>query len=248
LSRHVFISSFNLQKAGLFPLHSSTFNTLALAMPTPTIAAPMKICIDQCRGCGFQHSIRLSGDSEHLGSGSFGDVYIAYDDCTNRRFAIKQVHASKNADTQAQRLGSVINECATHRLCFRHPNIVGFHDLVQAPEDNSWFIIQDLAPGGDLFSHLITNYRSHIYRNDTYVRHIALQLVDAVAHCHSRGVYHRDIKPENVLLSEDKMKVYLTDFGLATDKRRSFSFMTGSENYMAPGALSYSFVVLSRFC
>ena len=60
-----------------------------------------------------------------------------------------------------------------------------------------------------------------------------LQLVSAVEHMHSRGLYHRDIKPENIFLTQDgSMK--LGDFGLATKSTWSYESCVGSDRYMAP--------------
>lgn len=39
-----------------------------------------------------------------------------------------------------------------------------------------------------------------------------MQLADALAYCHSKGVIHRDIKPENILLSHSG-QVKIADFG-----------------------------------
>ncbi|MGE0144467.1 MAG: bifunctional serine/threonine-protein kinase/formylglycine-generating enzyme family protein [Planctomycetota bacterium] len=43
----------------------------------------------------------------------------------------------------------------------------------------------------------------------------ALQIADALAFCHDRGVLHRDVKPENILIARDDLTARLADFGLA---------------------------------
>ena len=43
---------------------------------------------------------------------------------------------------------------------------------------------------------------------------VALEVAEALAHAHSRGVIHRDVSPQNILLSVDG-EVKLTDFGIS---------------------------------
>ncbi|KAB2076777.1 hypothetical protein ES319_A06G062000v1 [Gossypium barbadense] len=66
------------------------------------------------------------------------------------------------------------------------------------------------------------------------------QLIDAVAHCHSKGVYHRDLKPENLLLdSYGDLKV--SDFGLSALLQQGVGLLhttCGTPNYVAPEVLS----------
>lgn len=43
------------------------------------------------------------------------------------------------------------------------------------------------------------------------VKLMMYQLLKAVAHMHSQGIFHRDIKPENILVLGDELKI--ADFG-----------------------------------
>lgn len=80
-----------------------------------------------------------------------------------------------------------------------------------------------------------SNLSDRYFGNDSLIRDVFLQIIDAVAYCHSHGVYHRDLKPENILCSHDGMKMYLTDFGLATQDLISHEIGVGSGYYMSPG-------------
>lgn len=67
------------------------------------------------------------------------------------------------------------------------------------------------------------------------VRHrVALQILDAVAYIHSKGVVHRDIKPENILVTHDGDYIKLIDFGLAdTCGHTELKNPAGTPGYMS---------------
>lgn len=48
---------------------------------------------------------------------------------------------------------------------------------------------------------------------EAQARTIMQQVVQALRHCHDRGVFHRDIKLDNVLLNTQTFEVKLIDFG-----------------------------------
>lgn len=69
------------------------------------------------------------------------------------------------------------------------------------------------------------------------LRGVLLDVLDALAHAHARGLLHGDIKPANVLRVGGRTRVKLSDFGLARaigvrpdDPER----ISGSPHYMAP--------------
>lgn len=94
----------------------------------------------------------------------------------------------------------------------------------------------EYAPDGDLFAQILQEC-TYLGR-DALIKHVFLQILDAVQHCHSLGIYHRDLKPENVLCFDQGLRVAITDFGLATTDNKSKEYKTGSVYHMSPG-ISY---------
>jgi serine/threonine protein kinase/Flp pilus assembly protein TadD len=73
----------------------------------------------------------------------------------------------------------------------------------------------------------------------TYVEgvvQLGVQLAEALAHVHDRGICHGDLKPSNVLLAPDGRPLLL-DFNLSRDPQASAERLGGTLPYMAPEQL-----------
>ncbi|RFU71840.1 kinase-like domain [Trichoderma arundinaceum] len=165
-----------------------------------------------------------------LNHGSFGMVFMAQDLVSNQVVAIKCL-TKKSAPCEAGLEFAVDDrseEYALHNSLGSHPNIVNLLDTFET--EAHVYLVMEFCSQGDLYE-AIRN--GHGPLETEHVRQFMLELVDAVAYIHSKGVYHRDIKPENIFLTQDgAMK--LGDFGLATTDKWSYETTVGSDRYMAP--------------
>lgn len=163
-----------------------------------------------------------------IGSGAYGTVYLGRYIFTNRYYAVKCVQ--DNFITQ--------NEINMHSILSGHSNILSLEKVVK--EQNAIFIVMEYATHGDLF----TSITSHdIIGKTKVIRHLFLQILDAVQHCHHNLIAHRDLKPENILLLSNH-RVKLADFGLTTSQLISTEFNCGSSFYFSPGTFFLKFAIL----
>ncbi|KAL2067980.1 hypothetical protein VTL71DRAFT_16078 [Oculimacula yallundae] len=165
-----------------------------------------------------------------LNHGSFGMVFMAEDLTTNEMVAIKCL-TKKSAITDGDYSFAVdekSEELACHALLGNHSNIV---NLIHSFETESHiYIVLEFCSRGDLYEAIRTGTGP---LETEHVRRFMLQLVDAVAYIHEKGLYHRDIKPENIFLTQaGEMK--LGDFGLATTDKWTYETTVGSDRYMSP--------------
>lgn len=139
-----------------------------------------------------------------LGQGNFAKVYHARNIKTGQSVAIKVFN--KDMITRVGLKEQIKREISVMRRV-THPNIVEFYE-VMASKTKIYFAME-LVKGGELF-----NKVSRGRLKEDVARKYFQQLIEAVDHCHRRGVYHRDLKPENLLLEENgNLKVL--DFGLS---------------------------------
>jgi serine/threonine protein kinase len=163
-----------------------------------------------------------------LGEGAMGIVYRARDTAIGRVVALKMLSAELGAEDELHARFRREAE-AIGRLS--HPNIVTVYDLGES--DGQLYMAMELLEGDDL--RRLIERRMDVPLADR-VR-VLVQICEAVAYAHSRGVVHRDIKPANIVVTTGA-KVKILDFGLARVATRATitrkGMILGTPDYMAP--------------
>ena len=136
-----------------------------------------------------------------LGSGGMGRVYLAHDTTLKRAVAIKVV------DPLRQNADALLKE-AQLAAALDHPSICTVHEVGHIGDEP--FIVMEHIKGERL-SDVI--HARGVVPLETAL-HYTLQIVDAVAHAHDRGVIHGDLKSSNIMVGSDG-RVKVLDFGLA---------------------------------
>src|SRR5207247_4845348 len=136
-----------------------------------------------------------------LGRGGMATVYLAEDVKHHRRVAVKVLRPELAATLGADRFHREIEVAAQ----LQHPHILPLLDSGEA--NGVLYYMMPYVDGESLRDRLAKRGELPVHEA---VR-LLLEIVDALAYAHSRGVVHRDIKPDNVLLSGRHALV--TDFG-----------------------------------
>jgi len=181
-----------------------------------------------------------------VGTGAYGVVYAAVDTITNVRYAVKCLSKFNGDGSPLDRrqVSFQNREIKLHYTASAHPNVVSMLKIIDFPD--CIYVILEYCPEGDLFYN-ITECGRYVGK-DELAKRVFLQILDAVEHCHSLGIYHRDLKPENILVSDQGETVKLADFGLATSSERSEDYGCGSTFYMSPECLDHTSRKPYYFC
>jgi len=144
-----------------------------------------------------------------LGVGGMGAVYDALHTYTDRRVALKIMHAGV-VGTEAGAARFLREARAASSI--GHPAIV---DVIDAgrEDDGSVYLALELLEGESLGAAITRGSMP-----TSMVVAIAVQILEGLGAAHERGIVHRDVKPENVFLvktSEGDRRVKLLDFGIA---------------------------------
>ena len=151
-----------------------------------------------------------------------GHVWLARDERSGLDVALKMVAREGKAAVRAERE-------AKAAAALRHPRCQRIYAL--ARDSGHVYIAYEYVPGRTLREALTAGEIG-----DREAVEVAVQLLEALAHAHRRGIVHRDVKPSNVLLAEgDGVDVRLLDFGLA--QMAEFDTLTAMGD--VPGTLAY---------
>jgi len=162
-----------------------------------------------------------------VGDGTYGLVYLAYNQETREKVAIKTMKRKYHSWSEVMDLREVKS---LKKL--NHPNVVKLKEVIR--ENNRLYFVFEYIKGDllglmretpDLFS-------------EASVRTIIFQILQALSYMHRNGFFHRDLKPENILCSSPEL-VKIADFGLAREIRSSppYTDYVSTRWYRAPEVL-----------
>ncbi len=169
--------------------------------------------------------------TEVLGEGAMGVVYKGFDPGIGRTVALKTIrrHLLDGADSGQVIAARFRNEAqAAGRLM--HPGIVAVYDY--GDEGDVAYIAMEFVEGNTLARALAGGTR---FAEDDLLSVMA-QLLEALEHAHTKGVWHRDVKPANLLLTRDG-RLKIADFGIARIESVALTQVTsvvGTPGFMAP--------------
>lgn len=171
-----------------------------------------------------------------LGSGGQGEVWLALEEGSRRKVALKVLRAER-ASTEAVRLFE--REARLARQ-LRSPHTVRVLDH-GASDDGVYYLAMEYLVGEDLGVLL----REHGPMSASRAVHFALQACRSLEEAHGVGLVHRDVKPGNLFAlsveaEEDHLK--LLDFGIARSldadvaatAHTATGVVRGTPAYMAP--------------
>jgi len=148
--------------------------------------------------------------------GGLGEVFVALDEELHREVALKEIQG-RYADQEGSRARFVFEAEVTGGL--EHPGIVPVYGLGSYADGRPFYAMRFIR--GDNLKEAIDHFHKRVAGASDFTslefRQLLRRFIDvcnAVAYAHSRGVLHRDLKPGNIMLGKYG-ETLVVDWGLA---------------------------------
>jgi serine/threonine-protein kinase len=164
----------------------------------------------------------------HLGTGAFGEVWLAQDLNLPRVVAAKTLKVGAAAKERARAL-EALRQDAYLLTQVEHPNVVRVYAWLTVRDHH--YLVMQYVSGGSLSDLVKSEGAIDWQRAARYVADVGEGLLEV----HGRGIVHRDVKPANILWDPRRDEALLTDFGVAA-RLADPAAVAGSLPYMAPEA------------
>ena len=159
-----------------------------------------------------------------IGSGGFGNTYLATQVTLGRKVAIKEFFMKEFCERD-ESTSQVIIPTEGSRLIvdryrqkflkeaqmiasLRNEHIIKIYDIFE--ENNTAYYVMDYIEGGSLKDSVDT----HGPLSETVAIRYINQISDALSYLHTNNILHLDIKPSNILIDKDD-RLILIDFGIS---------------------------------
>jgi len=173
---------------------------------------------------------------ELIEEGSQGSVFVATSKHNpQQKFAVKIIKR-KNMSTFAKE--AVLREVSIMRELTEAgvPNTNSM--LAFFESSNKFYIVQELAVGGDVLHH-VKNKGAY---TENEARLLVTKILRTIQQLSQHNICHRDLKPDNLLLSDgsDNTSVWVADWGFATQMKEGelMKQRCGTLAYVAPEILA----------
>jgi serine/threonine-protein kinase len=149
--------------------------------------------------------------------GGLGEVFVALDEELHREVALKEIQ-NEHADHPENQARFLVEAEITGNL--EHPGVVPIYGLGRYDDGRPYYAMRFVR--GDSLKDAVKRFHRQESSLDAGRRSVELRgllgrfldVCDAVAYAHSRGVLHRDLKPGNVMLGRYG-ETLVVDWGLA---------------------------------
>jgi len=164
---------------------------------------------------------------QECGSGAFGSVFLAENETTHQRMALKLLlKTGRHYEREISALTAYQEKC-------RHANLMRIYHIGQ--NEDCLFYTMDAAdplnPAGDYVPDTLGNrLRQRKRLKPEEIRTMLHELLNGLELLHNAGLLHRDIKPDNVLWVDGH--AVLGDIGLVTESEDA-SF-AGTRGFISP--------------
>lgn len=177
-----------------------------------------------------------------LGSGFFGQVFLAKDLSLEREVAIKILNKFFENDSQSTNFQRFRREALVLSK-LNHKNIASVFNFSET-EDGEYYLVMEYLVGQSLADLLKSGRGLPLMQG----LKLAQQVAQAMDYAHKAGVIHRDLKPENVFLAQTEADICakVIDFGLCREFKIEGNFdqktstltetglVLGTPTYMSP--------------
>ena len=186
-----------------------------------------------------------------LGQGGFGITYVAFDDQTKSRVAVKEYmptdfafrdEGTVNLKLTNSRLQEdfeygkqqFLQEARTLAEFVGNEHIIGIRDMFEA--NGTAYFAMEYAEGVNLKQYMLQKGGPlQVYE----ANRILLPIMEALQWVHSKGIVHRDIAPDNIMIRSDG-KAKLIDFGAAR-------YSTGEKSRSLDVVLKHGFAPYEQY-